>query len=171
MKLAEQHIELSWLAARWRGLAVREKAGVALAGSFVLIAAMWWVGIAPALETLRAAKAAAPALHTQLQSMQAQALEAATLKAQRKLSYDESLKALELSMKTLGPGATLAVTDARATVSLRAVSGDGLAAWLAQARSNARLVPAELRLKQVAAASSQTIAWDGSVVFNLGSRP
>jgi general secretion pathway protein M len=161
----------SALSLRWQGLATRERIGVAVAAALTLVAVTWLLAVAPALQALRSAKAAAPALDAQVQSMQALASEAVTLKAQRALSYDETLKALELSMKTLGPGSTLAVNEARATVNIRSASGDALAAWLAQVRANARLVPAELRLKQAANPAGSGVSWEGSAVFSVVSRP
>jgi general secretion pathway protein M len=161
------------LAQRWAAFAPRERALLTAAAVLIVSALLWWVGIAPALSTLRSAQAAAPALDAQLQVMRTQAQEAASLKAQRSLSYDESLRALEGSMKALGATASLTVSDSRANVSLRGTSGDALAQWLAQVRSNARLVPAELRVKKAAnptPAAPTPTAWDGSVVFNLSTR-
>jgi general secretion pathway protein M len=161
------------LSARWAALAPRERVLVGSALALICAALLWWLGIAPALAKIKQAREAAPALQAQLQLMRAQANEAASLKAQRVLSYDESLRSLENATKTLGPGATLSVSDARASITLRAVSGDALAQWLAQVRANARLVPQELRLKKSAAASGQAAAattWDGSVILSLPAR-
>ncbi len=171
------------LASRWASLAARERIMVAAAIVLISTALLWWVAIAPALSKLSQVRAAAPAVEAQLQQMRSQANEATLLKAQRSLSYDESLRSLESSIKTLGTGATLSVSDTRANITLRAVSGDALAQWLAQVRANARLVPSDVRLKKAgasaspAAASSATpaatpaaAAWDGSIVLNLPAR-
>ncbi len=165
---------------RWNAFAPRERSLVAAAALLIALALLWWVGIAPALAKLRTAREAAPQVQAKLQLMRAQATEAASLKAQRSLSYDESLRALESSVKTLGAGATLSVSNERASVSLRAVSGDALAQWLAQVRANARLVPTELKLqKSAASAASATTAtaavaaataWDGQLVLGLPNR-
>ena len=170
--MSAQHqmgIQAAW-AQRWASLAPRERAWIGAAVALSVVALLWWVAVAPALAKIRAAQAATPAMDAQLQVMRTMAQEANGLKAQRKLSYDESLRALEGSIKTLGAGGTVTVTDARATISLRAVGGDALAQWLAQVRANARLVPAELRLKKAASAAAQNTAWDGSVIFNLDAR-
>ena len=182
---------MDMLAARWGGLASRERALVGSAIALVAAALMWWVGISPALTQLRQARAAAPALDAQLQLMRAQAAQATSLKAQRALSYDESLRSLESTVKAAGaPGAagasgaagavaTLAVSDARASITLRGISGDALAQMLSQLRSNARLVPSELRLKQSATSAAPTTpsttpqtstAWDGTMVLSLPAR-
>jgi general secretion pathway protein M len=162
---------MTLLAARWAALAPRERVLVGSAVALMTAALLWWVGLSPALKQLRQARDVAPQLDAQLQLMRAQASEAASLKAQRALSYDESLRSLENSIKTLGAGATLSISDARANIALRAVSGDALAQWLAQVRANARLVPSELRLKKSAsAATSAATSWDGSIVLNLPAR-
>lgn len=167
------------LALRWNALAARERVLVGSACLLALVALIWWIGVAPALAQIRQARALTPALDAQLQSMQAQSQEARSLKAQRVLSYDESLRGLEMSIKTLGAGATLSVNDARANVTLRAVSGDALAQWLAQVRANARLVPSELRIQKTAIAApapapapaaGAAVQWDGTIVLNLPTR-
>jgi general secretion pathway protein M len=163
------------ISARWAALASRERVLVGSAIALTAVALVWWVGISPAISQIKQARNASPQLDAQLQLMRSQAQEAATLKAQRQLSYDESLRSLEASIKTLGSGAALSVNDARASIMLKAVSGDALAQWLAQARSNARLVPTELRLQKTAASTSAGTAttattWDGSVVLNLPVR-
>jgi general secretion pathway protein M len=170
MSAVKNNAVMSILAARWAALASRERVMVGSAVALMAAALLWWMGISPALTKLRQAREAAPQLDAQLQLMRVQANEAASLKAQRALSYDESLRSLENSIKTLGAGASLSVSDARASITLRAVSGDALAAWLAQVRANARLVPSELRLKKVAGASPAITNWDGSIVLNLPSR-
>jgi general secretion pathway protein M len=168
------------LTSRWAGLASRERVLVGSAMSLITMAILWWVGISPALSKLKQARQAAPALDAQLQIMRAQAQEASTLKAQRRLSYDESLRSLEASLKTLGSGAVLAVSESRASITLKAASGDAISQWLAQARANARLVPTELRLQKTAAVASSTAAtttsaapattWDGTIVLTLPAR-
>jgi general secretion pathway protein M len=163
------------LNARWAALASRERALVGWAIALVVAALLWWVAIAPALAKIKQARQAAPEVDAQLQFMRAQAQEVSTLKSQRQLSYDESLRSLEVSVKALGVGAVLSVNDARASVTLKSVSGDALAQWLAQVRANARLVPSELRLQKTAAStaaasSADATTWDGSVVLSLPNR-
>lgn len=170
MSTVKNNALMDSLAARWAALAPRERVLVGSAIALVAAALLWWVGISPALKQLRQAREAAPQLDAQLQLMRAQASEATSLKAQRALSYDESLRSLENSVKTLGAGASLSVSDARASITLRGVSGDALAAWLAQVRANARLVPSELRLKKAAGATPAVTNWDGSIVLNLPAR-
>jgi general secretion pathway protein M len=165
------------LAARWNAMASRERLLVGCALALLAVALLWWVAISPALSQIKQAQQLSPQLDAQLQLMRTQAQEAASLKGQRQLSYDESLRGLEASIKTLGAGALLSVSDARASVTLKGTNGDALAQWLAQVRTNARLVPSELRLQKSPAASASTGAsatamasWDGTVVLNLPAR-
>jgi general secretion pathway protein M len=177
MSAAKNSAMMDALSARWAALASRERLLVGSAIALIMMALLWWIGISPALAKIKQAREAAPQLDAQLQLMRSQAQEARTLKAQRQLSYDESLRSLESSIKTLGSGAALSVNDARASVTLKAVSGDALAQWLAQVRANARLVPSELRLQKTATVSSASTAasapattWDGSLVLSLPNR-
>jgi general secretion pathway protein M len=177
------------LAQRWASLAAREKTLVAGAGLVVGLALLWWVALAPALQTLRAADAQHAQLDAQLQSMRLLAAEATALRGQRVLGYEESLRNLESSVKqTFGAAATLSVSDARASLTLKSVSADALAQWLSQARINARVVPSEARLLRSnagaagaapasAASSSATPStnpspalWDGVLVLTLPAR-
>jgi general secretion pathway protein M len=160
----------------WAGLGAREQRLVGIAGLIVGIAVLWWVAIAPALTTLRTTGQQHAAVDSQLQSMRVLANQARDLRANRALSYEESLRNLESSVKqTLGSGATLAVTDNRANVTLRAVNADALALWLNQARINARVVPSEMRLTRTASAPAATgtptvSSWDGTMVLTLPAR-
>jgi general secretion pathway protein M len=176
---------------RWASLAEREQRMVLVAGSVVGLALLWWVALAPALQTLRAADAQHAQVDAQLQAMRTLAAEATTLRSQRALGYDEALRNLENSVKqTLGTGASLSVSDTRASLNLKGVSADALAQWLSQARINARVVPSEARLQRSnAAAAAAPIApsatpdaaasatpsapvatWDGVLVLALPSR-
>ncbi|MFM7330651.1 MAG: type II secretion system protein GspM [Brachymonas sp.] len=155
---------------RWNALASRERSLVAAAAALIMVALLWWVAISPALSKLSAAREAAPKLQAQLQLMRAQASEAANLKAQRLLTYDESLRALEASVKTLGASATLSVSNERASITLKAVNADALALMLSQVRANARLVPTQVKLQKAAGAAPDATAWDGQLVLNLPAR-
>jgi general secretion pathway protein M len=158
------------LISRWTGLAPRERSLVAIATTLVALALLWWVAISPALGQLRAAREAAPKLQAQVQLMRVQANEAATLKAQRVLSYDETLRALEAAVKTAGAGASLSVSNERASINLKAVNADALALLLSQMRANARLVPAQLKLQKAAPSAAEAVRWDGQLSVNLPAK-
>ncbi len=159
----------------WTKLATREQRWISIAAWLVGLAVVWWLGLAPAIKTLRAAPAQHAAVDAQLQAMRAQAAQAKDLRGQRAISYDEALRNLEGSVKkTLGTGANLAINDTRANLSLKNVNADALAVWLNQARIDARAVPSEARITRSMPASASSTAtmtsWDGTIVLNLPSR-
>lgn len=159
----------------WASIAPREQRWITIAVWLLGLAVVWWVGLAPAIKTLRAAPAQHAAADAQLQAMRAQAAQAKDLRGQRAISYDEALRNLEGSVKkTLGSGANLAINDTRANLSLKNVNADALALWLNQARIDARAVPTEARITRstpAAASSTSTVtSWDGTIVLNLPPR-
>lgn len=150
------------LQSRWRNVSPREQRLALLALGVVLLALLWWVAVAPALKVLRTAPQQHLALDAQNQQMQRLQAQALSLRAQPVITATEARSALEASLKPLGDSAQMAVQVERVTVTLKAVSPDALAQWLATARQNARTVPTEARLTRNAAG-----AWDGSVVLQL----
>lgn len=154
------------LQARWALLAPREKSLVAAAVVLVALALVWWVGLAPALRTLRAADTQHRALDTQLQQMRALQLQAEAMKAQPRQNQDEALRALETAVRQqLALTARLSVQGDRATVTLTGTPPEALTQWLTQSRVNARALPTEARLVRNAAG-----LWDGTVVLTLPAR-
>ncbi|MET0311471.1 MAG: type II secretion system protein GspM [Burkholderiaceae bacterium] len=155
------------LQARWAVLAPREKIMVACAAAVVVLAVIWLVLVAPALATLRTAAEAHRAVDAQWQLMANLQAQAQTLQSQPRLSTDDVLRALELSVRQrLGAGATLNASGERATVTLKGVPADALAQWLAQARVNARVLPSEARLTRGTAPGT----WDGTLALALPPR-
>jgi general secretion pathway protein M len=153
------------LQARWDDVFRREQHLLLAALALVLGALLWWVGLAPALATLRAAEGQHRVLAAQLQQMQRLQSQVRTLQAQPGLTSIEAQRLLEASVKPLGATAQLAMAGERVTVTLKGVSADALAQWLAQARLNARTVPSEARLVRNAAGT-----WDGTLVLTLSTR-
>ena len=148
----------------WAALALRERLLLGSAAAVVLLALLWWVGVAPALATLRTAESQHRTLDAELQNMRALAAEAASLQATPRIKAEEGRKALEQSVKERFAGtAQLAVAGDRATVTLKGAAPGALAEWLVQARSSARAVPLEARLSLNAARTG----WDGSIVLTL----
>ena len=158
---------LAPLRARWTQLNSRERMLVFAALSVVGVALLWWVGISPALNTLRQADAQRSGLAAQVQKMQSLQAQAQAIASQPKINRDDALRALEASVKVLGTTAQLNVAGDRATVTLRNTAADALARWLSQARVNARAIPSEARLTRSAASAGSAAAWDGTVVLSL----
>ena len=108
------------LAAAWARLGARERRLAALAATVVGLALLWWLGLAPALRTLREADSQRAALQVQAQQMQRLKTEAEALKALPRLSRDEALRALEAAVQQrLGASGQLSVVGDRANVALK----------------------------------------------------
>ena len=147
------------LQAYWAGLAERERRMVRLVVGLVSLAVVWWVALAPALQTLRTAPAEHARLDTQLQQMTALQVQAQALKLQPRSSRDEALRALESSVRQgLGANSQLVAGGSTegANILLRATPADALAPWLTQARANARAVPREVHLTRSQASPPAT---------------
>lgn len=150
------------LATRWQGASARERQLVLAALALVLLALVWWVGVAPALTTLRSAQTQRQLLDAQLQQMQSLQAQAKALQAQPRITFEEARRLLEASIKPFGASAQLMLAGERATLTLRGASADALAQWLTQVRLNVRAVPSEARLVRNASG-----AWDGTLTLNL----
>ena len=171
------------LQARWDALAGRERVFLLLAATVVAAAALWWLALAPALATLRAADAQHRVLDAQLQQMRSLQAQATALQSQPKLGGDDAQRTLDALLKQkLGASAQMSVAGDRASITLKGANADALAQWLTQARINARAVPSEVRLVRSAMSGSGSAApgaaasgagnavWDGTLVLNLPAR-
>lgn len=155
---------------RWDGLAARERRLLAAAAVLVAAALMWWLALAPALATLRSANQQHQTLDAQLQNMLALKAEATALQTQTRAGGEDSRRALEASLKqAFGALASVQVAGGRASVNLKGVSSGALANWLVDARANARLLPAEVRLVRSVTPGASEL-WDGSLVLNFPPR-
>lgn len=135
------------LRAHWRALAPREQALVRGAAALVAAALLWWLALAPALQTLRSAPARHAVLDAQLQHMLALQDEAERLKGTPRTDPDNAARALQAAVtERLGSAARTNVLGDRTTVTLQGAPAAALAPWLAQVRSNARAVPQEVHL-------------------------
>jgi general secretion pathway protein M len=153
---------LADLQERWRRASPREQRMLLLAVGVVLLALLWWVALSPALKVLKTAPLQHLALDDQNQHMQGLKAQALALRAQPLMSAEQARSALEASLRPLGDSAQMVVQVDRVTVTLKAVAPDELAQWLTTARQDARIVPAEARLKRNATGN-----WDGTVVLQL----
>lgn len=145
-------------------LSPREKRAVFIAVWVVGLGLLWWLAVAPALQTLRQAPERHARLDTQLSHMRAMAATAESLRAQnatQTLSRDEAMRALERATTTLADTAQLSVLGDRATLTLKNTPPDALAQWLSQVRVNARLMPIEAKLSR----ATEPAAWSGTLVL------
>ncbi len=146
----------------WNRLNTREQRMVLVAGALLALAAVWGLGVAPALRTVRAAPAQLEALAAQRQSMEKLAAQAKALQSRPAVGRDEALRVLELSLQQrLGAAAQLSVAGDRVTVSLKAAAPDVLAQWLGQVRTDARVTARQAGLTR------GPNGWDGTVVLDL----
>ncbi|SFM16866.1 type II secretion system protein GspM [Variovorax sp. OV329] len=148
--------QLAQLRARWAALDARERRLVGIAAALIGVALLWWIAFAPAIKTLRDAPAEHARLDAQLQQMTTLQAQAKALQSQPRANRDESMKALEASVKSsLGPTAQIQQQGGGEAVNVvvRAVPAEALAQWLAQARGNARAVPREVHLTRAGAAA------------------
>ena len=167
------------LRAHWQSLGPREKNLVGAATALVALALLWWLALAPALQTLRTAPARHATLDAQLQHMQSLQAEARQLQGTPRANPDNALRALQTSVtENLGAAARLNVAGDRATLALKGVPAQTLAPWLAQARSNAKSVPQEAHLVRSNSNTNGTplandgtpARWDGTLVLALPPR-
>lgn len=155
---------------RWRALKPREQTLVLGALALVCAALLWWVGLSPALTTLRDARAQQATLAADMEKMQRLRAQALAIQAQPKMDRAESVRALEALVKQrLGGRAQMLVVGDRVTVTLKGTGPEELAQWLSQARINARVVPSEVRLVRVSGSAAGPAAWDGSVAFSVSA--
>jgi len=156
-----------WIAplqAVYSRLAPREQRAVTLAAWVVGLGLLWWLAVAPALNTLRLAPERHARLDEQLVHMRSMAATAESLRAQnstRPQGRDDVLRALEQATSGLAGTAQLSVLGDRATLTLNNTPPDALAQWLSQVRVNARLMPLDANLNR----ATEPAAWSGTLVL------
>ena len=163
------------LRAHWHTLAPREQHLVRAAALLVTLALLWWLALAPALQTLRSAPARHAALDAQLQQMHALQAEAEALKNAPPVDSDNALRALQASVtERLGTSARLALSGDRATLTIKNTAADALALWLVQARSNGKAAAQEAHWTRSSATADPvahpSAQWDGTLVLALPAR-
>ncbi|MDI9334116.1 MAG: type II secretion system protein GspM [Cytophagales bacterium] len=147
----------AWLAQR----NPRERQLLYGAMACLLAALLWWVAIAPALQTYRESDAAHSKLDAQILAMQSMAAEAAALKALPAANKAQTQTWLDEATKRLAKG-VLTMQGDHAQISFAGTAPETLAVWLAEARAVARLTPIEAHWKRDAG-----LLWSGIVVFEL----
>ncbi|MEO7243311.1 MAG: type II secretion system protein GspM [Variovorax sp.] len=151
---------LAFIERGWAALGQRERRFVTLAATLLVLALGWWLALAPALRTLRAAPEEHARLNAQLQQMTALEAQARTLLAQPRANREDALRTLQDSLRQrIDEQHAQLITGAgggNASVNLRAAPAAALADWLAQVRTNARARPREVHLAQAAAPANAT---------------
>lgn len=151
------------LSVTMQGLSPREQRMVRVAAWVVGLGLLWWVGLAPAVDTLRQSKTRHARLDKELAQVQAQAASAEVLRTQNATpppGREAALRALEEATRGLGAGASLAQQGDRATVTLKGVAPGALAQWLQQVRVNARVLPVQAQIQR-----GDQAAWSGQIVL------
>lgn len=165
----------SALSAHWHTLAPREQHLLRAAVVLIALALLWWLALAPALQTLRSAPARHAALDAQLQQMHTLQAEAEALKNAPRADPDNALRALQASVtERLGPSARLGISGDRATLTIKNTAADALALWLVQARSNGKAAAQEAHWTRSSATADPvahpSAQWDGTLVLALPAR-
>lgn len=168
----------------WSARAPRERRLLALAAGVIAAALLWQLGLAPALQTWQEAPAKQAALDQQTAEMLKLQQQARGLQASPPLSRSAAVAQLESSAaQWLGPQARVSLQGEQVRITLNAATAEGLARWLAQARSQVQALPVQAQLQQTAppaapAAASASAAtrpapapvatlWSGTLVLNL----
>lgn len=171
MNAAQISARLRALSAYWTGLAPRERQALLLATSVLGLALVWWLLLAPALQTLRQAPAQHAALDQQLlhmQRLQAELPAPAAPGALPAPQPDIPRSLQESVSQQLGAAAQLVLQGERAQLTLKRLPAEVLAAWLGQVRQNLQVAVVEMRLtaaKSPDKANDQL--WDGTLVLSL----
>jgi general secretion pathway protein M len=142
--------------------APREQRLFAALAALAVVALVWWLAVAPALQTYRETDAAHAKLDAELAQMQAMAEEAKQLKAKPRISSAQAQVWLEGSIKKLGV-VSMTMQGSRAHISFVGATPEALAGWLAEARSRAQLLPVQANWKR--SANGADLLWDGSLVM------
>lgn len=161
---------------RWRALSAREQRGLVVVGGLLLVLLAWQVLIAPAQKKLRQAQAQRQVVAQQLAHMQALQTQAQALQQRTPMSRESALRTLQGF--TLPSGIQLNPQGERVLVTLKGVPAHVLSDWLAQARTQAQVLPSEVHLTRtsvnpvastaaITAAPQTSPTWDGSLVLVL----
>lgn len=143
--------------ARWAGLEARERRLVQLMAWVLGLFLLWTVAVQPAWRTLRTAPPRLDELDAQLQTMQALAHEAQTLRAAPPPPRSQASAVLKAATERLGETARLAEQGERAVLTLTQASGEDLRSWLSEVRTGARARAVEVALTRSGPGLSGTV--------------
>jgi general secretion pathway protein M len=175
---------------RWQGLSARERLLVSV---FFGLFGIWLfvsIAISPAMRTLNSAQQQRAEVAQQVVQMRALQQRAQELQKTKPLSRDESLRSLQSITSPGNPALQMTVQGDRVMVQLKNLSASQLATWLAQARSNAQVLPDEVHISRSATSSvssstsvsassgvnapsnstNATTTWDGQIILRLPQR-
>ena len=147
----------------WLHASAREQVALRIAATLVLLALVWWVGLQPALKTLKNARTQAPVVRAHYEQMLQLQAQAAALRAQVQQPVSDPKAVLQDSISTLEKNARVALAGERATVSFKQARPADLALWLEQLRLKAHSSVLEMHMTQAAG------LWSGSVLVQLPS--
>lgn len=153
----------SMLATRLAGLSARERRLLQAMVAVVLIGLLLAVAVLPAWRTLASAPVQQQTLDARMARMQQLAATAGQLKdsgAARTPAPAEVQRALEAATARLSGTARVSVSGAQATLTVRDAEPVALAAWMEQARVNARLTPRSADLRR-----GDDGRWSGTLVL------
>ncbi|WP_302173431.1 type II secretion system protein GspM [uncultured Hydrogenophaga sp.] len=148
---------------RLAALSARERRMLAAMAVVLLIGLLLAVAVLPAWRTLAAAPAQQQELDARMARMQQLAATAADLKdsgAAQAPAPAEVQRALETATSRLSAASRVSITAGQATLTVRDAEPAALAAWIEQARINARLTPVNAELRR-----GDDGRWNGTLVL------
>ena len=154
----------------WHALSARERLGLSVLGTLLLVCLFWSVMIAPALNTLRESEVRRLQIDQQESQMLALQQIAQSLQTRTPLPREEALR--NLQGLTPSTHIQLNVQGERIAVQLKAIPASVLTNWLTQARNQAQVLPIEAHLTRSNATdvNSKTSTWEGNLVMSLPRR-
>jgi len=149
------------LAQRWNEASAREQSAMKLAATLVLLALLWWIGLQPALNTIKSTRVQMPLVRAQYEQMLQLQAQAGALRAQAQQAVPDAKALLQESVSSLEKNARWTTLGERATVTFKEVRPADLARWLEQVRLKAHSRVLEMHISQT------TGLWSGAVVLQL----
>lgn len=159
--------------AGWSKRSPREQQLLRLGVWLVGVTALWFLALAPALQTWREAPARQAQLDIQNHRMRQLQAQAQSLQQPRAMTRSEATSWLEKNLTGLGPNARISVQGDSATLSLQSAPAAALALWLRMARDNAQALPIQAQVEQASPADPDStdqgpeVTWRGSLVLRL----
>ena len=141
--------QLAPVLAKWNALAPRERQMLTVMGWALGATLLFMVAVKPAWKSLQQTPVQLREAQAVLDDMRKQAEEVKAMRSQPPVPPVQAQAALQSATDRLGEGARLRLQSDRAVLTLDKVNGAALAAWLAEARSSARVRPLEANLSQV----------------------